>query len=268
MHGRSNVKSRRSRNRDDGARKAAKASGGKLNTDQVRILRALLPGKTIDKADLKDAVGIGRDKKYTQQWNDALWDLHERKYIVIDDSEKRHYFTITSVGERALEEAELGPRKEHGNRKELDDLADSVPQDGDGVDSDVQVRTTREANDLTEPPGRIQTTTYRILRDTELARRIKRLHKYKCQICGLTIRLPDGSHYAEAHHIRPLGSPHSGPDIVGNVLCLCPNHHAELDIGASQITLSRLRIRDGHTIDPKYIEYHNSVICTRKHRKR
>jgi hypothetical protein len=57
------------------------------------------------------------------------------------------------------------------------------------------------ASDLDAPPGRVSTTVYRILRDTELARRIKRIHEYKCQICGETIQLLNGSRYAEAHHI-------------------------------------------------------------------
>jgi predicted restriction endonuclease len=55
------------------------------------------------------------------------------------------------------------------------------------------------------------------------------LHEYRCQICGKRIALPDGGFYAEAHHIRPLGSPHNGPDHVGNILCVCPNHHVALD---------------------------------------
>lgn len=38
--------------------------------------------------------------------------------------------------------------------------------------------------------------------------------------------------YAEAAHIRALGSPHNGPDVIENVLCLCPNHHVLFDNGA------------------------------------
>ena len=36
--------------------------------------------------------------------------------------------------------------------------------------------------------------------------------------------------YAEVHHIRPLGSGHDGPDHPGNMLVLCPNHHAAFDL--------------------------------------
>ncbi|HHT9146742.1 MAG: HNH endonuclease [Candidatus Brocadiaceae bacterium] len=119
---------------------------------------------------------------------------------------------------------------------------------------------TPEANDLQSPEDRVPTTIYRILRDTELSRRIKYEHGYKCQVCNHTIQLPDGSYYAEAHHIKPLGIPHNGPDISGNILCLCPNHHAELDYGVAAISLSALRLIDSHAIDQKYVEYHNSHI--------
>ncbi len=119
---------------------------------------------------------------------------------------------------------------------------------------------TPDAIDLVEPPERIATTTYRILRDTELARHVKLLHNYECQICGHTIELSDGSRYAEAHHIRPLGRPHNGPDVIGNTLCVCPNHHAELDYGAAPIDLASLRQSGVHPIDSEYVDYHNRNI--------
>lgn len=119
---------------------------------------------------------------------------------------------------------------------------------------------TEEAIDFVSLPERVHANLYRILRDTELARRVKFLHRYECQICGHTIELPNGGRYAESHHIQPLGQPHDGPDIIGNILCVCPNHHAELDYGVSRLSLSSLRNSDGHTIDLKYIEYHNDKV--------
>ena len=118
-----------------------------------------------------------------------------------------------------------------------------------------------EATDLAAPkPERVAVTAYRILRDTEKARRVKLRHNYQCQICGHTIELPNGARYAEAHHIRPLGSPHNGPDVIGNIVCVCPNHHAQLDYGAIQLTLTELHDCEGHSIDPKYVKYHNCKI--------
>ncbi len=116
-----------------------------------------------------------------------------------------------------------------------------------------------EAIDL-RIPDRVATSTWRIIRDTQLTRRVKALHGYECQICGHTIKLPDGSRYAEAHHIQPLGAPHNGPDVMGNVLCVCPNHHAELDYGAISITLSALRDGPRHSVEQKYVQYHNREV--------
>jgi hypothetical protein len=121
-------------------------------------------------------------------------------------------------------------------------------------------RATPAASDLANPPERIMTTTYRILRDTALALRVKLLHHYECQICGHTINLPDGSRYAEAHHILPLGKPHDGPDEIANILCLCPNHHAECDYGVRQILLEELRQIEGHKVGRQFVDYHNRRI--------
>lgn len=125
----------------------------------------------------------------------------------------------------------------------------------------TNVPLTKEANDLPSPqPERIATTTYRILRDTELARQVKVAHEFRCQICGHTIELADGSRYAEAHHIQPLGAPHNGPDVIGNILCLCPNHHAELDYLVAPISVTAFRHADAHPVDLKYVDYHNRLL--------
>jgi putative restriction endonuclease len=29
----------------------------------------------------------------------------------------------------------------------------------------------------------------------------------------------------------PLGAPHGGPDVLENLLCLCPNHYVMFDLG-------------------------------------
>ena len=63
-----------------------------------------------------------------------------------------------------------------------------------------------------------------------------------------------------AHHIQPLGQPHNGPDVIGNIICVCPNHHAELDYGVSSLLLPSLRHSTGHNIDAKYTDYHNQII--------
>lgn len=145
--------------------------------------------------------------------------------------------------------------KDRELRKMLEELFDGVSGAG-AIDDSV----TREAVDL-EPPERIQTTTYRIVRDTAKSRTVKKLHNYECQVCGLTINLPGNARYAEAHHIQPLGGKHKGPDVESNILCLCPNHHAELDLGIWPIKLLALRTAKGHAVDSKYVDYHNREIA-------
>jgi hypothetical protein len=127
--------------------------------------------------------------------------------------------------------------------------------------NDEPVMQTSSAVDLNEPPAsRIKTTVSRIVRDTALAVWVKQQHEFCCQICGQSIQLADGSSYAEGHHLRPLGSPHNGPDVVENILCVCPNHHAACDFGAIRLDMAKLRIADGHKVGAKFVTYHNDVV--------
>ena len=114
------------------------------------------------------------------------------------------------------------------------------------------------ASDISEPQEteRHLVTTYRVLRDTALARRIKADRNYECQVCQVRILLGDGTPYAEAHHIRPLGNPHNGPDHPGNIVCACPNCHVKLDYGATKIDQTLFG-----NVHPDFIHYHNTVIC-------
>lgn len=122
---------------------------------------------------------------------------------------------------------------------------------------------TPKAADLpagTKEPEREYTTTYRVLRDTNLARKLKLLHNNSCQICGLQIQLPNGNLYSEAHHIIPLGTPHNGSDTPENIIVLCPNHHVMCDYGAIELSLEEIKQVSSHSISPKSIDYHNMVI--------
>lgn len=121
---------------------------------------------------------------------------------------------------------------------------------------------TPSASDIEPPtvPDRLLIETYRILRDTELARKIKALHKNICQMCDQTVILKNGETYAEAHHIQPLGTPHNGPDVAENIVVLCPNHHVMFDYGAIPLEIKKLRSVQGHIIGSTYVTYHNKNI--------
>lgn len=126
----------------------------------------------------------------------------------------------------------------------------------------AHLRSTPKAFDIEEvvTPDRVLTQTFRILRDTELSRKIKALHKNTCQVCGETLRLSNGETYAEAHHIQPLGAPHNGPDVAENIVVLCPNHHVLFDYGAVRIAAKELRVVHGHVLGSTYVAYHNEVV--------
>jgi hypothetical protein len=112
-------------------------------------------------------------------------------------------------------------------------------------------------------PERRLTKTYRILRDTTLARTVKLLYDHSCQLCGSKIKLAEGKAYSEAHRIRPLGMPHNGPDAISNILVLCPNHHVMLDYGAIPIETNKLILSPEHTLNKFHVDYHNNQIYGR-----
>ena len=132
----------------------------------------------------------------------------------------------------------------------------------------MRVEAAIDINDLPLPrgvhqPKRVVTQTYRIIRDTNLCKQIKTLHKNECQLCGSSIKLPSGDLYSEAHHIIPLGAPHNGGDTAGNILVVCPNHHAMLDYCAMPLEFSLLRTKPSHEISDLSISYHNEIYRSR-----
>ncbi len=87
-----------------------------LNADQIRQLQALLDanGKELDRGDLKEAVGIGREGKYSAKWLDALWALSRKRppLIVITNYEgdRKAYHYLTPEGREALKKAKLAAK--------------------------------------------------------------------------------------------------------------------------------------------------------------
>jgi len=119
------------------------------------------------------------------------------------------------------------------------------------------------------PPLRVTRESTRFLRDRAPVEAIKELYQGQCQVCGYRITRPDGFWYAEAHHLWPLE--HDGPDVMDNLVVVCPTHHKELDLGALLVDPRTGRLRaaigaehphhghplrfvDGHTVDPLCLE--------------
>ena len=49
-------------------------------------------------------------------------------------------------------------------------------------------------------------------------------------------------------------------DILENLICVCPNHHAMLDYGAIPLEIDRIISLEGHRISKEFIDYHNEKV--------
>ncbi len=174
-------------------------------------------------------------------------------------------FDDTTV-ERLLEELQKHPeavfirdRKMESNlRSTCRKYAQMVQSNFRGLFGAVPASPTPVSNDarLDELPERVRQEIYRVVRDTQVTRRLKRLYEFRCQICGKRLEIEPGRFYVEAHHLKPLGEPHNGPDIEANVVCVCPNCYTLLDYNAMPIQPETLKICR-HDIATEYIEHHN-----------
>jgi putative restriction endonuclease len=111
----------------------------------------------------------------------------------------------------------------------------------------------------------------RLVRNTAVTQWVKELYDFHCQVCGLRLETAAGP-YAEGAHLRPVGSPHHGPDAAANAHCLCPNDHVRLDRGAIVLdadwnvveraearVLRPLAIHQRHLINPTHARYHREM---------
>lgn len=142
----------------------------------------------------------------------------------------------------------------------------------------LQLPTQLEADNTQSPtapqgentPGRKARTSYSIQRSAEVAKWVKQTYNNTCQVCGTRLQTPTGA-TSDAAHIQALGSPHDGPDIIENILCLCPNHHRTFDAGSWTLTddlkvidLTNERDSQPILIDPEHLI---SRECVRHHRE-
>lgn len=136
-----------------------------------------------------------------------------------------------------------------------------------------------EAQPPLEPRGSVDldpafadTSISRRVRDSAVAREIKKLYDFACQMCGEAIPAFGDRKYAEGAHVRPLGRPHLGADLTSNVLCLCPNHHTQLDYGGmvimddltiaetkSMTVIGDLRWYRAHRVERENVRYHREL---------
>ncbi|MCW9034710.1 MAG: HNH endonuclease [Rhodospirillales bacterium] len=119
-----------------------------------------------------------------------------------------------------------------------------------------------------ERTPRSETTVNRLKRNVAISEKLKSMYEYQCQICDVTLDSPSGP-IAIGAHIKGLGNPHNGPDVIQNMLCLCPNHHDQFDyfsyfidpntfqvIGLIDFNGKKINIHPKHKIDTEFLEYH------------
>ena len=91
---------------------------------------------------------------------------------------------------------------------------------------------------LQEKPRSVKRSEYvvrKLERDNDMTQLIKQNRGYRCQICNKgVIKKKDGTLYVEAAHIKPKNE--GGDETHDNIMILCPNHHAEFDMGEKKIT--------------------------------
>lgn len=119
--------------------------------------------------------------------------------------------------------------------------------------------------------SRSEVTVNRLNRNIKLSEKVKDIYGHKCQVCGTFLHSPSGP-IAIGAHIKPLGKPHNGPDILSNMLCLCPNHHDQFDklsfsvephtlslVGLDGFAGQKLTVNPGHKINSEMLGYHKSL---------
>ena len=140
---------------------------------------------------------------------------------------KRSVYRLSEDGYARLNYLNAEEGKERRRREEQARKDEQIEQR-----SFLQSRT-----EFPNPPEVVEFNGCRIVRDQPAANMLKEIYGYSCQVCGITVATPESSDrqgcgYAEVHHIKPLGAGHKGPDYPANMLVVCPNDHATLDLGS------------------------------------
>jgi putative restriction endonuclease len=104
-------------------------------------------------------------------------------------------------------------------------------------------------------PERKSVTSSPIKRDSAVSDWVKKVHKDRCQFCGITLVTRVGT-YSTGAHIQGLGKPHYGKDETSNLLCLCPNCHVLFDKGVLYIANDNLTLVNIVSGDKTQISVH------------
>ncbi|MFB4318303.1 YDG/SRA domain-containing protein [Actinomadura sp. 21ATH] len=108
--------------------------------------------------------------------------------------------------------------------------------------------------------------------DRRVAQDVMQAHNYECQICGTALQTPAGFRFAQTLHLQGLPRPHRGPDISENILCVCPTHRVQLELGMVTIDdsltvidevtgkpFADLSVNAKHSVGLEYVRYHRGL---------
>lgn len=204
------------------------------------------------------------------------------RFRCLHDPESTLLDQVDGWQELVAEDGTLDHIEEIAEPPEEDEAVEAEPEEARDyaeIAAETGVHEPDEAEavaDLPQPDAdRVETTTARIVRNTALAKELKEQYQSHCQLCGEAKHRAPLQHYAEVHHVKPLGRPHEGPDEKSNMLILCPNHHADFDHGLVHLDPETLEVThatdetvsgqellrmDDHDIDESVLEYHNEEI--------
>ena len=153
-------------------------------------------------------------------------------------------YTLTDYATKLLEE-EIAP--------DLIDLESLLYKIDDDTENDatlanliINKRTSRISSEMRDNPKLIERLNKRSIRNTQYDSKGKRKRNrliieiakmradYTCEVTGQKVfKLPNGTHYVEAHHIIEF-STENGPDITENLLIISPNIHRLIHLACQE----------------------------------
>ncbi|MBN3382931.1 HNH endonuclease [Clostridium botulinum] len=130
-----------------------------------------------------------------------------------------------------------GQFSNENNNKEFEEFIELISKEEE-KDIDIQIEkdflddVDIAENESTEELNR------RIKRYQKIVKILKQKYNYKCQLCGYTFPMDNGSYYCEAHHIQMLSR--DGSQHPENVIILCANHHRKFHYAKDNIIIGKL----------------------------
>lgn len=175
----------------------------------IRVV--LLKGERADRDTIgRDASSVEYRLLDSEIWGFESYDMMSGDFVLVRGLDPRKVPTQQNITNQRLEQCqEQGQEQERSPKKYIDQF--------DALD----VPETREVS------GR-QFVRSRLIRQEVLARA-----SGVCEACGqVGFKTAAGQIYLETHHVVPLSE--SGPDVVWNIVAICPNDHRIAHYGADR----------------------------------